>query len=62
LEYQAWLHDLYALALDPPNAAPGPLASDAGGVVFENGAMCGLFIWQKWGPLALQKLAWYLSS
>ena len=54
------LHDP---ALDSPTAAPGPLASDAGGVVYEEWRHARLVLLpKKGGPFALQKLAWYLSS
>ncbi len=54
------LHDP---AFDPPTAAPGPLTSDAGGVVYEEWRHARLVVLpQKGGPFALQKLAWNLSS
>ncbi len=48
------LHDP---ALDPPTAAPGPLASDAGGVVYVEWRHARLVLLPKKG-----ELAWYLSS
>ena len=54
------LHDP---ALDSPTAAPGPIASDAGGVVYEEWRHARLVLLpKKGGPFALQKFAWYLSS
>ncbi len=46
------LHDP---ALDPPIAAPGPLASDAGGVVYEEWRHARLVLLPKKGDLSLYK-------
>ena len=47
------LHDP---ALDPPTVAPGPLTSDAGGVVYEEWRHSRLVLLpKKGGPFALQK-------
>ncbi len=50
-------------ALDSPTAAPGPLASDAGGVVYKEWRHARLVLLSNKGDLSLcKKLAWYLSS
>ena len=54
------LHDP---ALCPPTAAPGPLASDAGGVVYEEWRHARLVLLPKRGTFRFaKKMAWYLSS